>query len=593
MKQLHALAIVALILNCIVYVGCQKEVNDPGPEPTNPPPQIEYVKAAITGRIVDDQNMPVSGAAVKAGSANSTTDINGEFKLNNVTLNKDAGFVKVEKDGFFQSSRTFSVTANATHFVTIQLIKKTAAGTFSAANGGNVTIANGGAIQFPATAIVNETGNASYNGTVTVQAYFIDPSANYFREIMPGTLRGINLSNQQVGLQSFGMMAVELRGANGEKLQLASGKQATVTFPIPAAMQGLAPANIPLWNFIDSTGLWKEEGTANKQGNNYVGSVSHFSFWNCDAPFSLVEFQAIIKDQSNNPVEFAKVVIEDISIPSINGYEYTTLDGHVWGKIPAGKSLKLTIYNKCGSQIHSQNISPFTTSANLGTISVSAAGTMPVTFTGNVLNCSGAAVTNGFVNIKLDNTNYRAALNNGAFSVTIHRCSNNATTAEVQAIDVANTQQGAVSSIAVNGSNIATGTLTACTNPLEEYINYTFDGVNYLLEQPVDSLRGVGHSMVISQNHVYGFPMPLSNSRYVRISWDGPYAPGMSDLTVIEVRHNGVTYWSNAAPSFMITEFGPNGAYMAGSVTWPVVDENDQNNIKSFSCSFRVKREDD
>jgi hypothetical protein len=35
-----------------------------------------------------------------------------------------------------------------------------------------------------------------------------------------------------------------------------------------------------LWSFDEAKGLWKEEGQAIKTGSNYVGDVSHFSFWN-------------------------------------------------------------------------------------------------------------------------------------------------------------------------------------------------------------------------------------------------------------------------------------------------------------------------
>ncbi|MEI2747339.1 MAG: hypothetical protein V9E88_01095 [Ferruginibacter sp.] len=83
-------------------------------------------------------------------------------------------------------------------------------------------------------------------------------------------------------LTSYAMMAVELESAAGEKLQLKEGSEATLVFAVPAVAQSSAPASIPLWYVDEKIGLWREEGTATKQGNQYTGKVKHFSFWNCD-----------------------------------------------------------------------------------------------------------------------------------------------------------------------------------------------------------------------------------------------------------------------------------------------------------------------
>ncbi len=81
---------------------------------------------------------------------------------------------------------------------------------------------------------------------------------------------------------SFGMMAVVLESTSGEKLQIAKDKSAKLTIPIPSSIQSSAPASISLWYVDEQTGLWKEEGTATKNGTSYVGDVKHFSFWNAD-----------------------------------------------------------------------------------------------------------------------------------------------------------------------------------------------------------------------------------------------------------------------------------------------------------------------
>lgn len=113
---------------------------------------------------------------------------------------------------------------------------------------------------------------------------------------MPGDLRGISTDGSLKTLTTYGMAAVELTGALGELLQIAPGQKASLTMPIPVAILSNAPATIPLWSFDEAKGLWKEEGQAIKTGSNYVGDVSHFSFWNCDVPNNYVQFNCTVKN---------------------------------------------------------------------------------------------------------------------------------------------------------------------------------------------------------------------------------------------------------------------------------------------------------
>ncbi|TMI80101.1 MAG: hypothetical protein E6H10_14335, partial [Bacteroidetes bacterium] len=126
---------------------------------------------------------------------------------------------------------------------------------------------------------MNDLTGAAYTGDVSVSTFYLNPADVDFNNYMPGNLVGLNSGNQQKILQSFGMTSIEMNNAAGEKLQLASGKTAIITLPIPSAMQATAPATIPLWYVDETKGIWKQEGTANKQGSNYTGTVAHFSFW--------------------------------------------------------------------------------------------------------------------------------------------------------------------------------------------------------------------------------------------------------------------------------------------------------------------------
>ena len=154
---------------------------------------------------------------------------------------------------------------------------------------------------------------------------------------MPGALLAINSSNKQKSLQSFGMVFVEMDDANGGKLQIACSKTATITIPIPSALQANAPATIPLWYFDDTKGIWKQEGNANKQNNNYVGTVAHFSFWTAGQLGENVRLDATFKDQNGKMLANNLVTITSANHGTSEGY--TDSAGTVSGLIPANETL--------------------------------------------------------------------------------------------------------------------------------------------------------------------------------------------------------------------------------------------------------------
>ncbi|MER3463504.1 MAG: hypothetical protein C4329_02890, partial [Chitinophagaceae bacterium] len=58
----------------------------------------------------------------------------------------------------------------------------------------------------------------------------------------------------------------------------------------------------------ETSGIWKEESTATKQGNVYVGDVKHFSFWNCYVSANAVILSMTLKNATDStPLVYAHV----------------------------------------------------------------------------------------------------------------------------------------------------------------------------------------------------------------------------------------------------------------------------------------------
>jgi hypothetical protein len=281
--------------------------------------------------------------------------------------------VNVTKNGFFQVSKTFGSGSGTVSNANIQLIAKPASVTVAAASGGAVTVSGGGSVDFT-DGFVNATNGTAYTGNVSVSAIYLDPAGQNFNTAVPGNLKSAGASNQPGVLQSFGLTVVELNDDSGNKLQLAPGKTATITLPIPAALQNKAPSTIPLWYFDEIKGRWIEEGKATKQGNNYVGVVKHFSFWNAGDLAGSINVTVSFKDTvggipfANKLVTLARLDSTGGGAGATNGHTDNT--GTVSGLVPVNEVLEMRVFDDCGAMVYSKNIGPFSQDTALGTITI-------------------------------------------------------------------------------------------------------------------------------------------------------------------------------------------------------------------------------
>jgi hypothetical protein len=414
---------------------------------------------------------------------------------------------------------------------------------------------------------------------------------------MPGDLRGIDATGAEQGLQSFGMLGVELSGTSGEKLQIANGKKANIKFPIPASILATAPTSIALWSFNDTTGIWKQEGTATKSGNTYVADVSHFSFWNCDAYFPLARFSAKFVDQNNAPLNHALVRVKRTNGSSSCGFTDST--GFVTGQLPSNESLVLEVSASytCNTPIYSKNIGPYITGTNnsLGTLIVTIPTQNLISITGTVLNCNNNAVSNGFVNITVGNNNYRSITNaNGIFNLSFLSCSASPSIT-YYAVDLSNNQQSSSASITLSTPNTNLGNVTACGVSTARFIYYNLNGINYAIIPPTDSIRVNSYSQGnLSGTTIYGFSTATPNtpkSIYFTFNGNGIGTYTLSSLSLETSSTNNPQYvYTPNSSTVTTTEYGTlSGTFIAGSFS-AILRDSITNTNHPIQCSFRARR---
>lgn len=573
----------------VAVLACQKEISGTIDPPT--PEVITTVSATVVGRIVDENGAPVQGALVKTGVSSAQTNINGEFRMNKAALSDKRAFITVEKNGYFTGSRTFIAKANQKHYIEIQLLPKTNAGNIDAAAGGTITLSNTSVITLPANGVVVKSTGAVYTGNVQVAMTWIDPTSPNLSRQMPGDLRGINEAGAEVGMQSFGMLGVELTGAGGESLQIASGKKATLKFPLPSALSS-APPSIPLWSFNDSMALWKQEGTATKNGNFYVAEVSHFSFWNCDAQFPVVNFTARFVDQTNQPLQHMQVRIKRSTPYGMNyTYGFTDSVGTVSGLVPKNENLVLEVYptSTCAQAIYTQSIGPFSEATNIGTVGVTLTAASMFTVTGNVVNCTNTPVTSGYIYLSTGTTAYRTTLVNGAFTLSFSGCSATQSIT-YYAVDSSNSQQSTTATATLTTATTALGTISACGVSTQRYINFTLDGTAYSITSPPDSTASYSFQ---NNTYLHGFKSGGNTAMTnINTGFTGTNT-GTFPLNSLSIRTSSFSDSTSipaAGINVTVTEYGAAGSgFISGNFSGTLNGNNGATH--TIQCNFRVRRD--
>lgn len=452
--------------------------------------------------------------------------------------------------------------------INIMMIPATNTSTVASGAISTVSLPNGTKVKFDGS-FKDANGNA-YNGNVNVAMFHLKPSDQYLNELMPGSFLANNTDGNSRIMETYGMLHVQLTGASGQNLQIASGHTAEMTVAIDATQTSTAPAAIPLWSFNETTGIWQEEGSATKVGNAYVGNVSHFSWWNCDAQFPQCLLNVHIQNATALPLSNVTVKLFRQNQNSTSAI--TDGNGNASGIIPAGENLTMKIYDACNNVIMTNNIGPFANNSNntLPAITISQSLSNTITITGTLKDCSGNNVTNGVANLSYASStnyfsNYSTQVTNGSFSFNVLSCASSQQLT-FSGADFTNLQTTGAINFTATSPSTNLGNLTVCTaasefitsqtdaQPIKYYISPIYADGN---AQTPTSVLGL---FISSQNSNAGFLLSSLNGSAV-----GTYTSNFSLESLgefINANGNNLTLQiSNYGAVGQYIDFTINGTY--------------------------------
>ncbi len=466
--------------------------------PPNPEPQIT-ITTTVRGRVIDENNQAIEGAMVHFKSGEqlemATTDADGNFDFSNIRNKGKSAFLSVQQVGKFEAFRRLSVIENKANFTEIKMKTKQILGQVNSTNGGTLNHNSGAKISLPAQGIVDANGNA-YSGTVDVAMTWIDPSADDLPQQMVGDLSGINSDGETVTLGTFGMLQIELLDASGNELNLAEGAESTLVFPVPTSLQSKAPTIIPLWSYDEEQGTWMQEGEATYANGVYTGNVSHFSSWNVDCMTDPIEIKGQVTiDVGNKTTQPSYMAVY------VCGQKFGQKGGwldeegsFLFYNFPKDEVFDLKIVDECGTTIYQETYGPYSTDTDLGTIAVNSTNMDIITVSGNVVDCDGNTVSNGYLKIAFSNKSRTFSLEeDGSFDISLDLCEGAEPVLTV--VDLDNQLTSSPITISGASTNTELGEITTCEE-LSEYILLDIEGqeqVLFVKEQIyIDSLLATG-----------------------------------------------------------------------------------------------------
>lgn len=525
------------------------------------------------GLVLDTGGAPVPNATVSIGNVFTQTSDHGLFVIKGALVKEKFAFIKVTKSGFIDGSRVV-IPTNGNNRIDIMLIPDIATKVINSGTISTVSLLDGTEVEFDG--VFQDVQGGVYSGPVNVCLFHLKPSDTYFQQTMPGTLLAIDKNNYSKILETFGMIHVELTGSSGQELNIASGHTAEIRIPIDPSQTAIASSSIPLWYFDENDGMWKEEGTAAKTGNTYIGKVSHFSWWNLDHPFDYCYLSTSIINTASLPVSNA--IVELVRSNGDRAWAYSDNIGNVAGLIYANEVLTLNVYNSCMVPVHSLTIGPFASLSNNNILPITINSTITTTtFTGTLLDCSGSNVINGFVALSpySANNNFfysyiQQPVSNGSFSFTTMFCG-----ASQQFTcfgeDFTTMMSSGNSIFTVTGPSTNIGNLYTCnqqieyitlqidTNPVKVFIaNIDADGSNGLKIQAWDV------------NSAISIITYLSSINYGSIYTTNDFTSEFNDGIIASF----VTINSTNTVQFVVSNVGNVGGYIDMTMNGPFTDSN-------------------
>jgi hypothetical protein len=564
--------IAVVFISVIVLGGCDEAAVDP-----TTPGSGGTVTTTVAGIVLNGNKEPVAGATVTVHGNTQQTGAGGEFIFNNITVPAERLFVNVTASGYFNASKGEVPRSGDITQLKITMLQKTVTHTISSSTGGSADLSNGSKVEISPNSVVTQNGS-QYNGSINMSVVYMDPTSTSFSEtVQGGDMAARRSDSSSATLYSFGILKVIMEGTGGENLQISAGSTSTITTSIPASMVSSAPSTIPLWFFDESTGLWREEGTATKQGDKYVGTVAHFTDWNCDTPGERGTIRGRVLDCNGQPLPGITLKVGQVTA-------LTDADGNYERNVPAGVSFNVSIE---ASQNFGITGAPVTVNPLVGggtTILPDFNVACYPVITGIFKNCDGTAAY-GMVNAKWDNQIQASVINNSSgFRMTVAPNK----TATIRFVSSTGTVKDTTIQTPSTPTVLNLGTILLCGSTAQGENSFTINGAGFN-NQYVNLNAAVAIGIYFTTDNETSVSAVNSGTENMTVFFPGN-TKGLFTGQDANITYQGINFYSSESVNVTVTNYEVVGGIISGTFSGSFESTNGNAQI---SGEFFVIRQPD
>ena len=230
---------------------------------------------------------------------------------------------------------------------------------------------------------------------------YIDVSSTNDSQIIEGDLLGRNEVRSGL-LTPYSMVEVILTGESGENLELTA--PASLSMAIPQVLRSEAPAEAPLFFYDVDQGIWIEDGTAIRVGNNYEAQVDHFTIWVVAELNGLVVIEGQISSESDN-YPYANYRLDRQGVRNTLRTRIADQNGQFVSLVNTDDAYDLNILDDCGNIILSEEVitmsDDISVSVDVGPLADQ------LILSGFITDCDGNVTTDGYVRIEFADNGFR------------------------------------------------------------------------------------------------------------------------------------------------------------------------------------------
>ncbi|MBK8492862.1 MAG: hypothetical protein IPL49_18745 [Saprospirales bacterium] len=563
-----------LLLLCTILLAtsCRKDVDQFVPQLHSGDPML--VKGTVLGKVRSLNGASLADAQIDFHGNMTTTDGSGFFYLPDAEAPELDAMLEVNKPGYFPGYHRLPWTAQTQMQADMTLIPKVLLVSFPVEEGGGWPVAGWIGMEIPAQALQYQTGDPA-TGEARVYAHLLNPTDPAFLQLAPLGSKGIDLEGNERYLQSFGILALDITDGNGLPLQLVPGKTMNLYFPIPLEMNASAPAMIPLWSFQPQQGTWVEQSSAERYTEvldpYYKATATKGSyFWNIATSPPLIQVKGWVRLPEGNPATGVQIRVEaENGLLLAQGA--TQNQGQFLLDLPANTPATLKLLDLCGEIQQTQSLPSLSGNVSLTPIQWSADDAVSVS--GKLLDCEGAPVAEGFIQVLWSEQEIMLPLKDGVFSAQLPVCPDQVIT--LIGYDLVRHYQTTPQAFPAN-SPVEMGNWVLC-NDTPEYISFNLDGNVQFGDSPDIAVNG-------------GLSTITEPDLGLALTFEGT-TPG-----TFQVLTQGFTLGDLSAQNtnaldllLNISRFDPPGGYIIGSFNGKATDSD--NLEHQISGVFKLQRD--